>query len=342
MAEHSTIEWTEATWNPITGCTIISPGCTHCYAMKLAGGRLRQHPSRKGLTIKTKNGPVWNGDVRFNSEWLDQPLRWKRPRMIFTCAHSDLFHEDVPDAWIDDAFAVMALSHRHTFQVLTKRDKRMRRYVAGLTAARVEASARKIGHTFVFEGRTLLSLPLANVWLGVSAERQQEVDARIPHLLSTPAAVRFVSLEPLIGPIDLTFVTSGPHASINALDRGTSGTIRAKIPSLDWVIVGGESGRHARPMHPSWARSLRDQCADAGVPFFFKQHGEWQPKTRADGWRLTKDHVVFEGSEPKFYRGWPPGGGTSAPPEFLERVGKKAAGRLLDGRTHDGMPGRAA
>ena len=130
MAETSTIEWTDATWNPITGCSVVSPGCTNCYAMTLAGTRLAQHPSRKGLTVPSKAGPVWNGKVRFNRDWLHQPLHWRRPRMIFVCAHGDLFHENVPDEWIDQVFAVMAIARWHTFQVLTKRPKRMRAYFA--------------------------------------------------------------------------------------------------------------------------------------------------------------------------------------------------------------------
>ena len=126
MAEHSTIEWTDATWNPITGCSVISPGCKNCYAMKLAGGRLQHHPSRAGLTQPSAAGPVWNGLVRFNMEWLEQPLHWKRPRDVFVCAHGDLFHESVPDQWIADVFGVMHAASWHTFQVLTKRAARMR------------------------------------------------------------------------------------------------------------------------------------------------------------------------------------------------------------------------
>src|ERR1700722_12156807 len=126
MSDNSNIEWTDATWNPVTGCSIVSPGCTNCYAMKLAGTRLRNIPSRSGLTVMTKAGPVWNGEVRLNDEWLDQPFKWKRPRRIFVCAHGDLFAENVPFEWIDRVFAVMALNSRHTFQVLTKRPGRMK------------------------------------------------------------------------------------------------------------------------------------------------------------------------------------------------------------------------
>src|SRR5258708_3498824 len=178
MADNSKIEWTDATWNPVTGCSIVSPGCINCYAMRLAGTRLRNIPSRKGLTTMSKNGPMWNGDVRFNEGWLDQPLRWKRPRRIFVCAHGDLFAEGVPDEWIDKVFAVMALSPQHTFQVLTKRAKRMRDYFAGDALTRVWNEAVsidcKLHVASDMVGSFLLpadprnpAWPLPNVWLGV-------------------------------------------------------------------------------------------------------------------------------------------------------------------------------
>ncbi len=146
MADRTKIEWTDATWNPITGCSVVSPGCTNCYAMKLAGGRLRGHPSRKGLTIPSKAGPVWTGEVRLNEEWLDQPLRWRKPRSIFVCAHGDLFNENVPDEWIDQVYGVMALCPQHTFQVLTKRPERMREYIDRRTEADDHGSERLAGH----------------------------------------------------------------------------------------------------------------------------------------------------------------------------------------------------
>lgn len=130
MADKTHIEWTDATWNPITGCSVISPGCTNCYAMRLAGTRLKHHPSREGLTAPSNAGPVWNGKVRLNRQWLYQPMEWKSPRMIFVCAHGDLFHEDVPDDWILDVFTIMAIAHQHTFQVLTKRADRMQDFLS--------------------------------------------------------------------------------------------------------------------------------------------------------------------------------------------------------------------
>jgi protein gp37 len=289
MAENSKIEWTDATWQPITGCSVVSPGCTNCYAMRLAGTRLRHHPSRAGLTKDTKAGPVWTGEVRFNEQWLLQPLRWRRPRTIFVCAHGDMFHEAVPDEWIDRVFAVMALAPQHTFQVLTKRAGRMRDYMSTPARKRTIAAqampvscalAARGGHgerikldhfSACFAG----SGPFANVWLGVSAERQQEAGARIPDLLATPAAVRFLSAEPLLGPIDLLDIPW--HADrptfpeIDDISEGRSALHMVEGSRLDWIIVGGESGPGARPMHPDWARSIRDQCASAGVPFFMKQ-----------------------------------------------------------------------
>lgn len=298
MADHSLIEWTDATWQPITGCSIVSPGCTNCYAMKLAGTRLKNVPSRVGLTFDSKAGPIWNGKVRFNEQWLDQPLRWREPRKIFVCAHGDLFAENVPDEWIDMVFASMALAPQHTFQVLTKRAGRMREYLSGLTCdgARrfniVAAAGRFMddgdnAHDFVANA----PWPLPNVWLGVSAEDQVRADERIPELLATPAAVRFVSAEPLLGPMDLGKFMWPVHprwpaqyrSAAEALAAGASVTyhrqalVWAGRSFIDWVIVGGESGQGARPMHPQWVRSLRDQCAAAGTAFFFKQWGEWAP-----------------------------------------------------------------
>lgn len=227
MAEHSAIEWTDATWNPITGCSVVSPGCTNCYAMRLAGGRLQNHPSRKGLTELTRAGPVWNGEVRFNREWLDQPSRWRRPRRIFVCAHGDLFHESVPDEWIDEVFREMWIADHHVFQVLTKRADRMRSFVEA-------------------HGRVRL---LSHVWLGVSVEDQPRANERVPELAKTPAAVRYISAEPLIGPVDLT----------------------QWLDYLQWVIVGGESGPHARDMDPEWARWILEDCQAHGVAAFMKQ-----------------------------------------------------------------------
>lgn len=330
MADHSTIEWTDATWNPITGCSILSPGCTHCYAMKLAGTRLRNHPSRAGLTTKTKAGPVWNGKVRFNEEWLTQPLVWRKPKMVFVCAHGDLFHEDVPDEWIDRVFAVMALAPQHSFQVLTKRPERMRRYISECSRLLGRQSEIRAAISAVAGGRDAPGVtdawlrvsggpsewkPLVNVWLGVSAEDQPRYDQRAGYLRATPAAVRFFSMEPLLGPIIAPWLA-------------------------DLVILGGENG--SRPMHPDWARSLRDQCEDAGVPFFFKQWGSWEvalDRERDDpDWRADYSREFADGGKHKWLN---LAGGCGFHGErfhVMRNVGKKAAGRLLDGVEYNGMP----
>ena len=286
MAETSKIEWTDATYNPITGCSVVSPGCTNCYAMRLAGTRLKHHPSRAGLTTMSKAGPVWNGEVRFNEQWLDQPLRWRKPRMIFVCAHGDLFHESVPDEWIDRVFAVMALAPQHTFQVLTKRSDRMRDYINY-----VRDSARYLLWQHPIFGGNAFDATCAqwenmtrHIWLGVSAEDQTRANERIPDLLATPAAVRFLSAEPLLAPINFDLE---PGRFIRCGGCGYTERAKAELmdhdlcknpsPALDWIILGGESGRKARDMIPDWARSIRDQCKAAGVSFFMKQMARKTP-----------------------------------------------------------------
>jgi len=298
MADTTKIEWTDATWQIVTGCSVVSPGCTNCYAMKLAGTRLRNHPSRKGLTVKTKAGPVWNGKVRFNVGWLKQPIQWRKPRDIFVAAHGDLFH-DVVQRWMHvKVWSVMAIASQHRYQVLTKRAERMADFCRwlqtdeGRGALEVEIT-KQLGS---MAPRVPVTLPLPNVWLGVSVEDQARADERIPHLLDTPAAVRWISAEPLLGPVDLTRIPSpvvtpedeGYYHS--ALERGdihhydgepdvlTGRKIVDSVDGpmmerIDWVVAGGESGRGSRPVHPDWIRSLRDQCAAAEVPYFFKQWG---------------------------------------------------------------------
>lgn len=314
MAEQSKIEWTDATWNPITGCSVVSPGCTNCYAMRLAGTRLRNHPSRIGLTTDTKAGPVWTGEVRLNEDWLDQPLRWKRPRRIFVCAHGDLFHEGVTDDDIalifGNAIAAVHL-HGHTFQVLTKRSRRMRNLLTDVgfwDVVNSVATAEVMDRTDPLDRRrndaraTLDDYgpdnPAPGLWLGVSTEDQARADERVPDLLATPAAVRFASHEPALGPVDWTRIVTTRYLSgdRNAIGVGEAadqvagcinslnGRYMAAVepgeslcftgdcgPRLDWIITGGESGKGARPMNELWARQDRDQCAAAGVPFFMKQ-----------------------------------------------------------------------
>jgi len=246
MSDRSAIEWTDSTWNPVTGCNKVSPGCTHCYAETFAE-RFRGvpgHPFEQGFDLK-----MW-------PERLSMPLQWKEPRMIFVNSMSDLFHKDVPDKFVTQVFDVMLRAKQHVFQVLTKRAERMMEW----TLAR-------------FSKETLPP----HIWLGVSVENQDYV-GRIEHLQQTPAKVRFLSVEPLLGPVDLS----------------------SNLKDIHWVIVGGESGPGARPMDPEWARAVRTQCEKHNVAFFFKQWGAYN----AEG----------------------------------DRVGKKLAGRVLDGRTWNEMP----
>ncbi len=324
MSDGTKIEWTDATANYVNGCSVVSPGCTNCYAMRLAGTRLQHHPSREGLTIATKAGPVWNGTVRANDAVLKQVLGWKRPRSIFWNAHGDLFHPSVPFEWVDRQFAAMALTPQHIHQVLTKRPGRMATYVTALVSG--ERSIWDHARQFVGEAaasgvvaQLIMDLgwgryshaprkPLPNVWLGVSAEDQERWDDRVDTLRKVPAAVRFVSAEPLLGLVRDDF----------GMDR------------LDWVIVGGESGPGARPMHPDWARSLRDQCAAADVAFHFKQWGAWAACEDNSGyWPPDAERFCLLDSKGRrgHLDGWP-----------MQLVGKKAAGRLLDGVEHNGVP----
>lgn len=364
MADGTKIEWTDATWNPITGCAVVSPGCTNCYAMRLAGTRLRHLSSRAGLTRDSKAGPVWTGETRLNKAELRKPLRWRRPRKIFVCAHGDLFAESVPDDWIDRVFAVMALAPQHTFQVLTKRARRMRDYLATRAGdwQTVWPDANPPGSLQIsrHEQREIMggapwatlqppSFPLPNVRLGVSAEDQTRADERIPDLLATPAAVRWVSAEPLLGPIDFLGeemngpLTNGvPTAEQVANDPTGWRVIRYGVSRLDWIVAGGESGAGARPMHPAWARSIRDQCVEAGVPFFFKQVGEWasvldrdrdDPDFRADYAGMLKDGGDLCWLNLAGGRGF-----HGQQFHVMRRVGKARAGRLLDGREHNDMP----
>lgn len=364
MADGTKIEWTDATWNPITGCSVVSPGCTNCYAMKLAGTRLNSHPSREGLTRETKVGPVWTGEVRFNPQWLDQPLRWKKPRMIFVCAHGDLFAEGVLDEWIDQVFAIMSQAPQHTFQVLTKRPERMRSY---LTRPRLEHHLVNALLPLTFPMPTpgrWPHLPLPNVWLGVSVEDQKRAAERIPTLLDTPAAIRWISAEPLLSLVDLTRIDQpnagfGPYW-INALKAGETGwfadeaaTIRTEPDPLafsdrarlDWIVAGGESGPDARPMHPDWARSLRDQCAVAGVPFLFKQWGNWTVALDRDNqdpdWRADYRDKYSDSRKDVAWLNLAGGRGFHGERfHIMRRVEKSASGRSLDGVEHSSFPSR--
>ncbi len=394
MGDKSNIEWTDATWNPIVGCSIYSPGCTNCYAMGQAA-RIQRMAAAQGKgshytgTTKAVNGnDVWTGKVQQAPDHIwTAPLGWKKPRKIFVNSMGDVFHESVPDVWIDKVFAVMALCPQHTFQCLTKRSKRMREYMlekwqpanavtlpdgfiipaekSGETRrTQIERACEPLLQQFglvdtendelwTADGKCKAMQwhwPLPNVWLGVSAEDQTRADERIPDLLATPAAVRFVSAEPLLGPINfghIKFVDGETQcggwmiayeSALNGerFDEWNEPPVSHGHPKLDWIIAGGESGDKARPMHPDWARSIRDQCAAAGVAFFFKQWGEFGPcelhppgtarlsTLLLDGRHLTGKNVL---DHPEDNSG-----------EIIARFGKSRVGRLLDGIEHNAMP----
>ncbi len=269
MGTSTGIAWTDATWNPVRGCTRVSEGCRNCYAEKIAA-RFSGH-GQPYAGLATRSPHRWTGKVALVPEKLDEPLRWRKPRRVFVNSMSDLFHEGLSFEDIDQVFAVMALCGSHTFQVLTKRLERMREYLLSRShSAAYWNAAVPSGWSLEFQGVILARFPLPNVWLGVSVEDQQTADARIPILLDTPAAVRFVSYEPALGPVDFRRWLGG------SLDPTLPPAVIAdrwgKL-GLAWVIVGGESGPKARPCDIAWARGVRDQCRAAGVAFFMKQCG---------------------------------------------------------------------
>ncbi len=262
MGDNSKIEWTDATWNPVRGCSRVSEGCRNCYAERFAHRFSGKGQPYEGLTVLGNDGPRWSGKLMMVEEHLEDPLRWKRPRSIFVNSMSDLFHEDLDHHYIHKVFNVMQEAQHHRFQILTKRPERMYQFVEWWCMQHAESAEtfKKVFH---------------HVWFGVSCENQATADDRIHWLLATPAAVRWVSLEPLLGSIDLEAIYGGTRyfPKINALESREAG-LPAK---LDWVVVGGESGPGARPMNPSWVRSIRDACTEFEVPFFFKQWGEYMP-----------------------------------------------------------------
>jgi protein gp37 len=381
MGSQTKIEWTDATWNPIIGCSRVSEGCRNCYAEQIAGRFGSGKPTvYSGLTQIVNGRAVWTGKIAETKQLL-QPLSWKQPKRIFVNSMSDLFHENVTDEQRDSIFAVMAMCPRHTFQVLTKRPERMRQYIL----SRQSGSGAQGIYEHISVGSNLLGIaidykwldwPLKNVWLGVSTENQATADERLPFLLQTPAAVRFISAEPLLGPIDLVHIDHRENMRAELKEMARNATLRGDVEAvktfmecadsiptgdlssgegnpardvlrgtwfdgwdsgedgqkLDWVICGGESGPHARPMHVEWARKLRDECVAAGVPFFFKQWGEWTPGENVDAhsglvqtatrlddaWIFSREDLAndegLRDDEPDLYR-----------------VGKQAAGSLLDG-----------
>lgn len=346
MAKHGTeISWTHVpgykgeTWNPIVGCSKVSPACEHCYAERMAV-RLAANPATSYYSDTIKNGK-WSGRTVFVETLLSKPLKWKKPRAIFVGSMTDIFHETVEDEWLDRIFAVAAAAPQHIFIILTKRAERMAQYFSEWKKTyqedragehfygqdikinnRAEAVAE---HSLSLGGATVewkspeqaayVDWPLPNVWIGVTAEDQDQASQRIPWLLKSPAAKRVVSCEPLLGKIRLDFLDTNdeddPLAYYDALrGRYYNGSGHINIEKLDWVICGGESGPAARVLDIGNVRNLRDQCVETGVPYFFKQWGETAP--------------YFTDAAKKNFR--------------MVKVGKKAAGRLLDGREYNDFP----
>ncbi|MHB1209878.1 MAG: DUF5131 family protein [Acidimicrobiales bacterium] len=279
MADKSSIEWTEATWNPTTGCDRTSPGCDHCYALTMAR-RLKAMGNPK---YQVDGDPKTSGPGFGITTHIDQlalPHSWKAPRTIFVNSMSDLFHPKVPDEFIAEVFQVMAATPRHTYQVLTKRAQRL----------------SKIAPTLPWPD---------NVWMGVSVENDRYA-FRVNHLRKVPAAVRFISAEPLLGPLP-------------SLD----------LTKIDWLIAGGESGHGARPMHPDWVRDLRDRCKAEGVAFFFKQWGAWAPNKQLGAVPVAINGTIVNDM---------PRVSVPGAPVRMRRVGKGIAGRHIDRRTWNELP----
>lgn len=351
----SRIEWTTDVWNAVTGCEKISAGCKFCYAKHGMWHRL------SAMTNTVYHGRQFE-NVQCHPERLIQPLRWTRPRRIFTNSMSDLFHPKVPFEFIGAMFGAMALAPQHTFQILTKRPERMLQFFEWVEyegRCGPDRSAAKLCEALLLKqcedkstvppkgfkqsSEAILERgwPLPNVWIGVSVENQEAANERIPLLVKAPAAVRWVSAEPLLGPVDLNDTPAGDV--LCHCDGCMSLTPDTRI---DWVVVGGESGYGARPMHPSWATALRDQCLANGVRYFFKQWGEWAPCAEGEWHGLgpvgkPKQLVVSLNAETaggflsqdfacqREAEGWVP----------MIRIGKGTAGRLLDGVLHDDYPG---
>lgn len=343
MAQKTDIEWTDNTWNPVRGCSRVSEGCRNCYAEIMAARFSGPGQWGEGLAeiVRKPDGAIdhrWTGKLAAAPEHvLLAPLKWKKPRLVFVNSTSDLFHENVPDDLIDRVFAVMALTPHITYQVLTKRPERMLKYMQrrnpnGHHPFLDQAALMAMTGAWNTPALDLRVVALPNVWLGVSIEDQWTAEARLPYLKRTPAAVRFVSAEPLLSWLDLS----------------------DWLEVLDWVICGGESGPDARPIHPNWPRDLRDQCAAAKVPFFFKQWGEWLPFGQAGFTRWQA--VPRTGSRwlgRAFFNDGNGGPEThnsgvvetvqilkirDSSAKLCVRLGKKRTGRKLDGVVHDGFP----
>ena len=298
MAEICKIEWCDSSWNPVTGCSKISEACRHCYA-------LRDWPRLAKNEKSVYHGRKFT-DVQCHPERLDQPIRWTKPRMIFVNSMSDLFHEAVPDEFIEKVYEVMMMAPHHIFQILTKRPERMKQLYQKWS---IRSDLRGLYST------------LTNVWIGTSVENQEAADLRIPILLETPAVVRWLSIEPLLGPINLTEIGADSN-ELEISDNVLTGRVGLRYgssqgPKIDWVVVGGETGPGSRPMNPEWVESIKNQCITHNIPFLFKQWGDW-------------GQIDADGADTKIFN-----------THIMYRTGKKIAGRVLNGKTWDGYPPQA-
>ena len=374
-SSNSPIEWTDASWNPVRGCSRVSEGCRHCYAERVAYRFSGTGKPYEGLVRLGKQGPVWTGVVRLIESALAEPLGWRVPKKIFVNSMSDLFHESLPDAAIDQVYAVMLLTPWHTHQVVTKRPERAARYLNDPTlysrvleaATKVRAARRWLKHGPCKERLDNIGIsnpathPPRWIWLLTSVENQATADERIPHLLRCPAAVRGASYEPALGPVDFSrwllrpgdlrvgFACDECRSGSVAVDEdgccATCGADARSVPGLDWIIAGGESGPGARPPHPKWFQDARDQVkAAAGAAFFFKQWGAWQWGSAAgrtglivlsDGSTCATTKTACEEHARRIggHEAW-----SRLSPNVMTNVGKKLAGRLLDGVEHSAFP----
>jgi protein gp37 len=304
------IDWADVVWNPITGCSKISPGCDHCYAERMA----KRLAGRGGYCIDQPFKVTYH-----NGDKLYLPMSWKFPRRVFVNSMGDLFHDDVKDTWIDDVLEIIIGHPQHTFMVLTKRPARMRRFMNRLY---------KEGWISVTGGFPVSQHePIPNLQLGVTVEGPDQM-WRVGELLATRSALRFVSAEPLLGLLDLSVAKLPSGATCHPLKVEEGHYPRSGwVGPLGWVIAGGETGPGARPMHPDWVRSVRDQAVAAGTPFSFKQWGEWLPTGQVNPEGKSNDPGWYVG---KYSHRWEDGTGKTFPTHSI-RVGKRPAGHLLDG-----------
>lgn len=352
MGENTNIEWAHHTFNPWEGCTKVGPGCDHCYA-ETRNKRFHGGNWGAGAPRRRTSPANWAKPRRWNTQAAEKGVRYR----VFCASLADVFDNEVPTEWRADLFKLISETPHLDWLLLTKRIGNVIGMVTEV--AEIPRQGSHSGHLMAHHWRN--GRPPANVWLGATVVNQQEADRDIPKLLDTPATVRWLSMEPLLGPVNISkWLHRGDHglaemdpmaaSMLSASEADGTGWVR---PAVDWVIVGGESGADARPMHPEWAFDLRDQCIAAGVPLLFKQWGEWVPRsscyhTFADGnscsdldpecqkWPCIR--LTFSGRDGRLLEN---GGGTGSE-AFMQRLGKKAAGRLLDGRTWDRFPGGAA